>query len=708
MRLFCFLCILFSLVTNLDAQTKRAFTKAGDKAFKNKNYSSALTYYGQALEFDADNVALRYKSGEAARLYQGLDLARMHYQRVLNSDRAERFPLAAFWLATVEKHSGDYEKAQSLFQTYLDGAGKGNALYGERAKKEIENCAWAIEQLKAPHNIKIEQLNKRVNTAYSEFGPFLAGDTLYYSSYRFENFQDNHEPPRRLTKILTSVKGSKGRPLLGGVNGKDKLTAHTTFGAGGKRLYYTVCQYTGEVSIQCQIYFRTLDKRKRWSKPKKLAKTVNLPGFTATHPNIGQHPKTGKELLYFVSDRPEGKGQLDIWYSELDEFGQAKTAINLAKINTSENEITPFYAIAGGTLFFSSDGYRGMGGYDIYQSRWDGGDWQEGTHTGTPLNSSYNDLYYFLNADSTQAYFSSNRLGSFYLEKENKICCNDLYKVDVLPPLPKDLEPPQVAEPVVTVPVIPPQVEVPAPMVEPKPVVIPEPEPVIKPEEPVVVVEPKEPEIILEPKVDPPKLELPTPPVVVPKRLEDFLPVVLYFDNDEPDKQTRRTTTKRTYGNTFKIYYANKLQYLKEYPAPLSGDAQRAATEEIESFFEQKIKKGHDDLQLFSAALLERLKAGEKIEMIIKGFTSPRAITDYNLFLGQRRISSLVNHFTDYQGGIFQSFLQSGQLVLTEKSFGESTAPTGISDDFNDRRNSIYHPKAAQERRVEIIEILWD
>ncbi|MEM9823063.1 MAG: hypothetical protein AAF985_18435, partial [Bacteroidota bacterium] len=505
MRKYLIIPLFFVGLLSSYAQTKKAFVKAGDKAFKNKNYYSALSYYGEALEFDEDNPQFLYKYAEAARMYQALEIAGAYYQSVLDSEKASEFPLAKYWMAIVEKQRGDYGAARQLLEEYLAGGGSGNQLYAQKAKTAIEDCTWAQAELEKPHKLSIDQLNKRVNSAYSEFGPYLSGDTLYYSSYRFENRNDEHQPPRRLTKVLTSVRGSKGKPLRRGFNEKEKLTAHTTFSLDGKRIYYTICQYVGEVDIRCQIYYREKGKRKRWGKAKKLPATINAPGFTATHPNIGRNPENGKEVLYFVSDRPEGQGKLDLWYAPLEAKGKLGKPVNLEGINSEENDITPFYHLASNSLFFSSEGYRGMGGYDIFLTNWEGSDWSAVRHTGTPLNSSYNDVYYFLNADSTQAYLSSNRLGAFYLEKDNKVCCNDIYKVKIHPQDPVEELPEEPLDSLLV------DVDIPAiePQLDPLPS---EPDPLPIPNET-------------------------TPPV--PTKLEDFLPLALYFDNDEPDKRTR-------------------------------------------------------------------------------------------------------------------------------------------------------------------------
>ncbi|MBK6620692.1 MAG: hypothetical protein IPG32_07395 [Saprospirales bacterium] len=190
-----------------------------------------------------------------------------------------------------------------------------------------------------------------------------------------------------------------------------------------------------------------------------------------------------------------------------------------------------------------------------------------------------------------------------------------------------------------------------------------------------------------------------------PQTLEDFLPLALFFDNDEPDKRTQRTSTRKTYGETFERYMVRKKEYLEEYGDPLGEDERALADEHMDSFFEEEVRKGYDHLQRFSEILLERLEKGDRVEIFIKGYTSPRAKSEYNLSLGQRRISSVRNHFQAHKSGVFRPFLESGQLRITERSFGETLASREVSDELEDLRNSVYSIGAARERRVEIVEI---
>jgi tetratricopeptide (TPR) repeat protein len=653
--------IFFFLITGfqLQGQTAKAFEKAGDKAFKDKDYGAALEYYRNALEINQKKISTIYKYAEVARMFYAYDFAVDYYNKVKNSEEAEKFPLTDYWLGKVHQSMGKYKEAISYFNEYLNNSG--NTTFEKQAKSAVQSCVWAIDVVNNKDDLQIQQLNKRVNTPYSEFGPLLRGDTLYYTSFKFDNPNDENDPPRKISKVMTSIRGSKGKPLRRKFNEEVKLTAHTTFSVDGNRIYYTLCQYKATMDIECDIYYRDKDvKRKRWGKAVKLPDSINKTGTSSTHPNIGKDNSTGEEFLLFTSNRPDGKGKLDIWWSKISKDGKFGEPQNLTIVNSEEDELTPYFHNESNTLFFSSDGHQGLGGYDIYKTTKSNDQWSDVVHTGYPLNSSYNDVYFSLNQDSTIGYLSSNRLGSMYLEPTNKSCCNDIYKVVINQP--EEENPTVDSLAIVEIPSKPPKIET--------------------------------------ERDDPLKVETP------PTTLEDFLPLALYFDNDEPDKRTRRNTTKKSYLKTFEPYYARKEEFRKEYSNGLESEQKMLSENSVDDFFEYKVKRGGDYLELFSDILLKRLEEGEQVEIFVKGFTSPRAESDYNIHLGKRRISSVKNHFKTYQNKVFDTYLKSGKLIISERSFGETTARSDINDDLDNQRLSIYSPEASLERRVEIVEII--
>ncbi len=631
----------------LTAQSARAYEKAGDKAFAEKDYYTAFVHFRDAMERSPNDVGLWYKYAEVTRQFNAYEEAERYYAKVVTSKETQMFPLASFWLGQVKKNLGKYQDALELFETFLKNSTEAD-YYAQWANEELNACRWAIADPAAPTDkiVRVEHLDKKINTPFSEFGAVQVGNMTYYSSYRFEYPGDANTPERKLSKLLTSENMAKGKVMSRDFNDEEKLTAHTAFSADGNRIYYTLCEYVNSSDIRCEIVYRDKDKRGRWEKtPIKLPEIVNKKGFTTTQPSIGFDSLAQKDVLYFVSDRPGGKGKLDIWYCELekDKFLEPK---NLEAANTPENDISPYFHVALQTLYFSADGRSGLGGFDVFSME-KRQTWGEIRNLGKPVNSSYHDIYYSLDDSAKGGFVSSNRPGSFYLDPDNKACCHDIYRVFYEDkPKPSDGIPPP----------------------------------------PIVVEAP------------------PTPPTF--EKLEDFLPLALYFDNDEPDKRTNRTTTKKTYEETFGKFYPRKGDFIEQYTKPITNEEEvDEATLNITDFFEEEVKTGFDHLQLFSEILLKRFERGDRVEIVIKGYTSPRAKTDYNDFLAQRRISSLRNQFERWRGGVFENYLKYGKLVISEAPFGESQSASGISDDLFDERNSIYSVGASRERRVEIIEV---
>ena len=381
---------------------------------------------------------------------------------------------------------------------------------------------------------------------------------------------------------------------------------------------------------------------------------INLDEYTTTQPAIGRDSR-GNELLYYVSDRVGGEGKFDIWCAKINADGSFENPINLGKkINTEEDEITPFYDAENDSFYFSSNYHYGFGGYDVFKTKGSYNNWSEPENLGYTINSPANDLYYSKSAVTNTIYLTSNRKGSKFLKAAT--CCNDIYYKKGIDSLPK----------------------------------------IIK----------KDSSIITEnkTKIDSSSLAILkkdtfiSPPQIINttlKNIQQLLPVTLYFHNDEPECCNMRDTTALTYSKTYEAYWRLKPTYEKETDKKI-----------IDDFFAEKVDEGYRKLIQFSAQLLDLLNAGNAVEVEIQGYCSPLNFNEYNIHLGNRRVASLKNHFTEYRNNIFQSFIDNKKLILKEKSFGEETADQKISDDREDKKRSVYDVAAATERRVQIISVI--
>lgn len=199
------------------------------------------------------------------------------------------------------------------------------------------------------------------------------------------------------------------------------------------------------------------------------------------------------------------------------------------------------------------------------------------------------------------------------------------------------------------------------------------------------------------------------PQITTLEELNDYLPVTLYFHNDEPDPRTRAETTNQDYLETYHNYVALLPEYRREYSAGLAENKSDEAEDALDSFFIDEIDQGVEDLQQFTELLLAELEKGQKIVVTVKGFASPLAQTDYNVKLTSRRISSLENYLKSYERGVLLPYFQAsaengGTLEINKIPFGEYVASAVVSDNPNER-NAIYGIGAARERKIEIVSV---
>lgn len=189
-----------------------------------------------------------------------------------------------------------------------------------------------------------------------------------------------------------------------------------------------------------------------------------------------------------------------------------------------------------------------------------------------------------------------------------------------------------------------------------------------------------------------------------PKEIEDFPPLVIYFDNDQPNPKSRKKTTELSYQETWEKYMQRKDTFVSEYITSLTGFDSLTSARRMDAFFEREVNNGYLSLEVFSQNILDIMgDGGFKVELVIQGFTSPRASADYNFDLSQRRSDCLKNHFETWNNGALKKYVDNGMLTMQVVGYGEKLAPQFISDKLDDERGSIYSVVASFERKVAII-----
>lgn len=415
----------------LHAQKLKTLLESGDKAFADSDFFGASIYYNQAILQDSGDIQLQYKYAEASRLNYDYEIAKHWYTKVYKADaQGKLFPDCVFWLAMMNKNTGRYKDARKMFDKYAKkNKKKKNDYIVKKAQQEVLSCDYAM--LQRGHlidkSIDIVHLDSSVNSKVSEYAPVMFDTILYFSSLR--NIKDRDKKNDiNYNKIYTAVSGDrikwqKAKELDSLFNKEKVHNANTAFNADYTRVYITRCEQKNTQNFQCEIYSSDW-KNGHWEALKKLPPEINAPASNNTQPAIGY--LGNEEVLFFSSSRAGGEGKMDIWYSKVNKDGTFGKPVNAGKkVNSIDDEITPFYCKPCQELFFSSDWHEGLGGFDIFKSDYKNNEFSKPKNLGPPINSSYNDIYFSISSQKTEAFFSSNRPESFFEEHES--CCNDIY-----------------------------------------------------------------------------------------------------------------------------------------------------------------------------------------------------------------------------------------------------------------------------------------
>lgn len=786
--------VVAMLQLTLHAQSPRAFENAAQNAFDSRDYYSAMQYYGKVLEMEPNRLDVSYRYADAARQFGAFGKAETFFEKTLKEDQFQSFPDAAFQLASVKKNLGKYDEAIQLFEKFSADP-KAESPLKKKAAVDVEQCEWAMEKLTHPdRTLLVEHISEYgFNTPESDFGAILQNDKLYFSSFRNEKWGDKHVPARPIVRVMESENGCDPIPAF--FNDPHKSTAHAAFSPDASLLVFNKCAYEGSTDMQCALYF-TRKTATGWTNPEPLPATINVEGFTTTQPNIAP-TGDGYYNLYYTSDAPGGKGGLDLWKVRFSAVGNFDKPENLSDLNTAENDVTPFFDARNNVLYFSSKGRWSLGGYDIYKAILKNGKWQEPEHLDTPVNSSFDDLYFTAQRED-YAYLTSNRPESMKLDDA---CCYDIFKVEYLPlqltasafaattekALPEvlfSLQEVQEEEPdtkfsgeanhtdftllrqrkyrvvaqkefylpdtvYVSTNTIPdnrhfsenlylvPQIQLAVrtfhqwtkePLVNVKIRLLElaqknsesretgkgsnESKMDISGKRSFTIIAEKEgfmPDTV---EVDEQELRdliagstLTKNLFLTPTSMSAYLPITLFFDNDQPDPRTRATTTTVSYEQTVERYLARRQSFVDAYTANLTGVEKADAAEKLGRFFDYEVKGGQVKLEVFASNLNLFLSGGASLEIMVKAFASPLANAAYNMALTQRRIASVRNFFKKYNNGIFEPYLFSGKLKVSMLPLGETMADPKVSDDGTNKRLSIFSPEASRERRAEILEV---
>lgn len=363
-----------------------------------KNPDNAYFKYFKAIVYSYSNNLLE----QSEKLFEELSSKK---------DSLEDFDL---FYANMLWNKGDYIKSAEFFKKAF-ASNLSLEAYKEFALNRILQYDNLVEQQKYKQFVVIKNIGPPVNTEDSEYAPVInASGTRLYFTYRGVN----SEGGKQLTPgQKDEEKGIYFEDIYYAEKISDTLWDNPKPIKELNTIYHEALLSVSQDEKQMFLYrntsggtgdiFISQNINGKWSNPEKLRGEVN----TSSWEGSAFLSPDGK-YLYFASERPGGYGGKDLYRAKLID-GKWKKIENLGpQINTKADEDSPVLFGDGNILFFSSNGHKSIGGFDIFRSDNINGKWSEPINVGAPVNTPKDDIFFTITADGSVAYLSSDRKGS--------------------------------------------------------------------------------------------------------------------------------------------------------------------------------------------------------------------------------------------------------------------------------------------------------
>ena len=371
-------------------------------------YSQAIYNLEKAHVFNPNNAPLNYRLGNC-------------YLHALNKSKSLDYFLKAYELRpTVAQdihlklgrgyqYKYKFDKAIEEFELHKRKLESAQTKELKEVERYIEQCKTAKKMMEHPVRVWVDNVGANINSPYPDYGPLITADesVMIFTTRRPSETNKDLIAGMYNEDVFISTKDENGNwtkaiAISDKINTKEHdATAGLSNDGKTLYLYYTSKSNGGNL-------YQSYKVNGEWSKPKELNKNINGNSSWETGASLSYD---GKEL-YFVSNREGTVGKRDIWVSKWDEKrGEWGEASNLGSaINTEFDEIGVYMHPDGKTMYFSSEGHKGMGGYDIfYAKRNEDGTWGNVKNIGYPVNTPDNDVHFIMAANGKHGYYSSFR-----------------------------------------------------------------------------------------------------------------------------------------------------------------------------------------------------------------------------------------------------------------------------------------------------------
>ncbi|MCX8492155.1 MAG: OmpA family protein [Cyclobacteriaceae bacterium] len=408
-------------------QAKLYFEQAELILAETKAEDDARDLMVMAANYDTTFIKANFQAGHLYLKTIGKDLAVKYFLRVYRQGPSYRFDLE-YWVAMSYQFGLDFDKAIDFYTRYKNKLAKKPNYPGKdrvdmkEVDRRIAECKNGKEFVANPKPYSIMNIGRDINSEFEDFAPILNAteDEIVFTTRRrdgntYENVADDNKPYEDIFTTTRSGGNWQKAKNIGPTLNTKFFDSSLSFSPDGTTLFVYKDEGGGD------IYFSKRKKDGSWSSLEALPGVINS-SYRESSISI---TKDG-ELLYFASERPGGFGGSDIYVCSKDKNSGWSRVKNLgSSINTEYDEDGPFIDYDGKTLYFSSKGRNGMGGFDIFKSNLlnkEKNEWSEPESMGYPINSPDDDVFFTGTKDGKRWYYSSVRADG--------LGYSDIYKIE--------------------------------------------------------------------------------------------------------------------------------------------------------------------------------------------------------------------------------------------------------------------------------------
>lgn len=391
----------------------------------NENYEKALPLFENLLISNPNNANWNFKIGfcylnspvEVSKSVTFLERAAANTSSNSRDDsfKEDKAPLfAILYLGDSYHRNFRFDEAIETYNRFKKLVPEKDKAMIATINHRIEVCNNAKAFVASPVNMYIKNLGNEINSPYADYSPIVSADetVLLFTSRRPENVgEKTADDGKFFEDIYIAYKGDDDENWGPAKNIGPPINTEAHEATIGTSVDGQIVFIYKDDIDSGSIYLTSM-QGETWTMPEKIGGDVNSKHWES-HATLSADGNT----LYFVSNRPGGFGGRDIYRCKKLPNGQWSKAMNLGHgINTPYEEDSPFLQPGSNNLYFSSQGHKSMGGFDIFFSHPIDtgiyGGWSEPENMGYPVNTPGDDIFYVPTIDNKRAYYSSFAQGS--------------------------------------------------------------------------------------------------------------------------------------------------------------------------------------------------------------------------------------------------------------------------------------------------------